>query len=117
MRVLCSSTLIGEFFVIGFAGLVAMKDPDLSGGVVWGVCGVAMLLSVLLCGALGRRGGIELGWVLQAALVASGFVVPMMFILGLCFAGLWRASVHFGRRIDEAKARWAAQAEAGGNTA
>lgn len=53
MRVLCSSTLIGEFFVIGFAGLVAMKDPDLSGGLVWGVCGVAMLLSVLLCGALG----------------------------------------------------------------
>ena len=30
MRMLCSSTLIGEFFVIGFAGLVAMKDPDLS---------------------------------------------------------------------------------------
>ncbi|MFF1683907.1 MULTISPECIES: DUF4233 domain-containing protein [unclassified Streptomyces] len=117
MRMLCSSTLIGEFFIIAFAGLVAMKDPDLSDGVVWGVCGVAMLLSVLLCGMLGRRGGIEAGWVLQAALVASGFVVPMMFILGLCFAGLWWASVHFGRKIDEAKARWAAQAEAGGNTA
>ena len=32
MRTLCASTLIGEFFVIGFAGLVAMQLSDLSGG-------------------------------------------------------------------------------------
>lgn len=107
MRTLCSSTLIGEFFVIGFAGLVAMKDPDLSGGVVWTVCGVAMVLSVLLCGMLGRPGGVQLGWALQIALIISGFFVPVMFFLGACFAGLWWASIHFGRRIDEAKARWA----------
>ena len=35
-----------------------------------------------------------------------------MFFLGVLFAGLWWASVHFGRKIDEAKARWAAQAAA-----
>ncbi|MFE7772858.1 DUF4233 domain-containing protein [Streptomyces sp. NPDC057445] len=113
MRTLCASTLIGEFFVIGFAGLVAMKDPDLSTATVWTVCGVAMLLSVLLCGMITRPGGVQLGWALQLGLVASGFVVPMMFILGVVFAGLWWASVHYGRKIDEAKARWAAQEEAG----
>jgi hypothetical protein len=111
MRTLCASTLIGEFFVIGFAGLVAMKG-DISGAVVWTVCGVAMLLSVLLCGMLGRPGAVQIGWVLQIALIASGVVVPMMFILGVVFAGLWWASVNYGRKIDEAKARWAAQAEA-----
>ncbi|MFD8685433.1 DUF4233 domain-containing protein [Streptomyces sp. NPDC059651] len=109
MRTLCASTLIGEFFVIGFAGLVAMKSDDLTYATVWTVCGIGMLLSVLLCGMLTRPGGIQLGWVLQVALVASGFVVPMMFILGLVFGGLWWASVHYGRKIDEAKARWAAQ--------
>ncbi|KUH35491.1 MULTISPECIES: DUF4233 domain-containing protein [Streptomyces] len=108
MRTLCASTLIGEFFVIGFAGLVAMKDDSLSPGTVWTVCGVAMLLSVLLCGMLTRPGGVQLGWALQIALVASGFVVPVMFFLGIVFAGLWWASIHYGRRIDEAKARWAA---------
>ena len=46
MRTLCASTLIGEFFVIGFAGLVAMKNPDLTQATVWTVCGIAMLLSV-----------------------------------------------------------------------
>ncbi|MFD3606882.1 DUF4233 domain-containing protein [Streptomyces atroolivaceus] len=112
MRMLCASTLIGEFFVIGFAGLVAMKSDDLSMTTVWTVCGIGMLLSVLLCGVITRPGGIQLGWALQVLLVLSGFFVPMMFILGVIFGALWWASVHYGRRIDEAKARWAAQAEA-----
>ncbi|WP_030673885.1 DUF4233 domain-containing protein [Streptomyces sp. NRRL B-1347] len=113
MRTLCSSTLIGEFFVIGFAGLVAMKDPDLETGTVWTVCGVAMALSVLLCGMVTRPGGVQLGWALQVALIASGFVVPIMFFMGAMFAALWWASVHFGQKIDEAKARFAALAEQG----
>ncbi|KPI23177.1 DUF4233 domain-containing protein [Streptomyces sp. NBC_00080] len=112
MRTLCSSTLIGEFFVIGFAGLVAMKDADLSTGTVWTVCGIAMFFSVLLCGMVTRPGGVALGWALQIALVASGFFVPIMFFLGVLFGALWWASVHFGRKVDEAKARFAAQAAA-----
>ena len=109
MRTLCASTLIGEFFVIGFAGLVAMKSEDLSNATVWTVCGIGMLLSVLLCGVITRPGGVQLGWALQIALVAGGFFIPMMYILGLLFGALWWASVHYGRKIDEAKARWAAQ--------
>ncbi|MEU3557587.1 DUF4233 domain-containing protein [Streptomyces fragilis] len=112
MRTLCASTLIGEFFVIGFAGLVAMKDPDLSMTTVWTVCGIGMLVSVLLCGVITRPGGVAMGWVLQLALIASGFVVPMMFGLGLVFAALWWASVHYGRVIDAAKAAREAAAPA-----
>jgi Protein of unknown function (DUF4233) len=110
MRTLCSSTLIGEFFVIGFAGLVAMKHPDLSMGTVWTVCGIGMALCVLLCGMLTRPGAITVGWVLQAALIAAGFVVGTMFFLGVVFAALWWASVHYGRRIDEIRSRHTAAA-------
>ncbi|MFF5402366.1 DUF4233 domain-containing protein [Streptomyces misionensis] len=109
MRTLCSSTLIGEFFIIGFAGLVAMKDPDLSVSTVWLVSGIAMVLCVLLCGVVTRPGGVALGWALQIALIASGVFVPTMYFMGALFAALWWASVHFGRKIDEAKARFAAQ--------
>ncbi|MFC4493288.1 DUF4233 domain-containing protein [Streptomyces ovatisporus] len=104
MRTLCASTLLGEFFVIGFAGLVAMRTSDLPAATVWSVSGAAMLLCLLLCGMLTRKGGVQLGWALQLALVISGFVVPTMFFLGACFGGLWWASVHFGRKVDEAKA-------------
>ncbi|KOT35980.1 membrane protein [Streptomyces caelestis] len=103
--------MIGEFFIIGFAGLVAMKDADLSTGTVWTVCGIAMFLCVALCGMITRPGGVVLGWALQVALVLSGVFVPMMFFMGALFALLWWASVHFGRKVDEAKARFAAQPE------
>lgn len=112
MRTLCAATLMGEFFVIGFAGLVAMKLSGLSMATVWTVCGVAMVLCVLLCGVLTRPGAVGVGWALQIALVLSGFVVPAMFFLGVAFGALWWASVHFGRKVDEAKARFAAQAAA-----
>ncbi|MEU0048522.1 DUF4233 domain-containing protein [Streptomyces sp. NPDC006184] len=111
MRTLCASTLIGEFFIIGFAGLVAMKDPDLSMTTVWLVSGIAMLLCLLLCGMVTRPGGVALGWALQIALIASGVFVPTMYFMGAVFAALWWASVHFGRKVDEAKARFAAGAE------
>ncbi|MEU3476906.1 DUF4233 domain-containing protein [Streptomyces sp. NPDC033754] len=119
MRTLCSSTLIGEFFVIGFAGLVAMKDDTLAMATVWTVCGVAMVLSVLLCGMITRPGGVQLGWALQIGLIASGFFVPVMFVLGAAFAVLWWASVHYGRKVDGIKERWAASqaAQAGQATA
>ncbi|MBD9703273.1 DUF4233 domain-containing protein [Streptomyces sp. ID01-12c] len=113
MRTLCASTLIGEFFVIGFAGLVAMKDPDLTMTTVWTVSGIAMFLCVVLCGLVTRPGGIQLGWALQIALILSGFFVPTMFFMGAVFAALWWASVHYGRKVDEAKARLAAQASTG----
>ncbi|ANP55036.1 hypothetical protein J2Z21_003489 [Streptomyces griseochromogenes] len=116
MRTLCSSTLIGEFCIIGFAGLVAMKDPDLSTSTVWLVSGVAMALCVLLCGMVTRPGGVALGWALQLALIASGVFVPTMYFMGAVFAALWWASVHFGKKVDEAKARFAAQAESSSTT-
>ncbi|MGW7353838.1 DUF4233 domain-containing protein [Streptomyces sp. Z26] len=108
MRTLCASTLLGEFFVIGFAGLVAMRTTDLSTGTVWAVCGTAMVLCLLLCGVLTRPGGLAFGWLLQAGLVVSGLVVPTMFVLGAVFTALWWASVHYGRKVDEAKAARAA---------
>ncbi|ARH91220.1 MULTISPECIES: DUF4233 domain-containing protein [Streptomyces] len=114
MRMLCASTLIGEFFVIGFAGLVAMQLTDLSTVTIWTVSGIAMLLSIVLCGMLTRPGGVQLGWALQIALIASGFVLPTMFFLGAVFAALWWASVHYGRKVDAAKARWAAEASTAG---
>jgi hypothetical protein len=81
-----------------------------SGTTLWSVSGAAMLLCVLLCGVLGRRGAVAIGWALQIALIASGVVVSMMYGLGVIFAGLWWASVHYGRKIDAIKAARLAEA-------
>ncbi|MFJ2781466.1 MULTISPECIES: DUF4233 domain-containing protein [unclassified Kitasatospora] len=111
MRTLCSSTLIGEALVVLFAALVAMQLSDVPTATVWTVTGVAMALCILLCGMINRPGAVAIGWALQVGLVASGFVLPTMFGLGVVFAGLWWCSVHYGRKIDEFKAaRTAAEA-------
>ena len=90
--------------------LFGVTGPAVTAGRVAMIPVVAVCL--LLCGLVTRPGGVALGWVLQAVLIASGFVVPSMFVLGAAFAALWWASVHYGRKIDEAKARFAAQADA-----
>ncbi|MDH6138708.1 MULTISPECIES: DUF4233 domain-containing protein [Kitasatospora] len=118
MRTLCSSTLIGEVFVILFAACVAMRMTDVSTGLIWTVSGIAMLLCVLLCGVITRPGAVAIGWALQLALIAGGLLLPTMYGLGVIFAGLWWCSVHYGRKIDAIKeqrsqaARAAATADA-----
>ncbi|GAA2085617.1 DUF4233 domain-containing protein [Kitasatospora saccharophila] len=111
MRTLCSSTLIGEALLIMFAGLVAMKLTDVGTGTIWAVSAAAIVLCVLLCGAITRPGAVQVGWALQVAVLASGLVLPTMYVFGVVFGGLWWCSVHYGRRIDELKAQRAAAAE------
>ncbi|MEV7775849.1 DUF4233 domain-containing protein [Kitasatospora sp. NPDC086791] len=112
MRTLCSSTLIGEALLAMFAGLVAMRLSDVPTATVWTVTGIAMVLCVALCGMIDRPGAVPIGWALQIGLIASGFVLPTMFGLGVVFAGLWWCSVHYGRKVDAFKAARAAATEA-----
>ncbi|MFJ8624095.1 DUF4233 domain-containing protein [Kitasatospora sp. NPDC093550] len=112
MRTLCSSTLIGEALLIMFAALVAMRLSDVSTGEIWTVSGIAMALCVALCGMIDRPGAVQIGWALQIGLIASGFVLPTMFGLGVVFALLWWCSVHYGRKVDAFKAARAAATEA-----
>ncbi|MBO1416130.1 DUF4233 domain-containing protein [Streptomyces sp. FH025] len=108
MRTLCSSTLIGEALLAMFAGLVAMRLSSVSTATVWIVTGIAMALCIVLCGMINRPGAVQIGWALQIGLIASGFILPTMFGLGVVFAGLWWCSVHYGRKVDEFKAARAA---------
>lgn len=43
------------------------------------------------------------GWVLQALVVASGFLVPAMFFVGALFAAMWTYAMITGTRLDSQK--------------
>ena len=63
----------------------------------------------MLCFVAGRaaapaRGRYLRGSVLQVALVATGFVVPAMFFLGLLFGALWFLGSHLGRKVERLEA-------------
>jgi hypothetical protein len=101
MRMLASSVLVMEFFVMGFALLLAMKDHS-SPALIIG-CVIA-ILCLLAPGLLKKKSGWILGWVLQVSLLAYGFVVTSMFLVGAIFLGLWIAAIHVGKKGEAARA-------------
>lgn len=113
MRILASAVLISEALVVFFATLVAQGLGDTSAGSVWLLGGALSLACLLTSGLLRRRWGYVLGSVLQLAVVAAGFVVTVMFALGLVFAALWVAALFYGARAEAVRAaHLAARAEA-----
>ncbi|MEZ5115759.1 MAG: DUF4233 domain-containing protein [Candidatus Nanopelagicales bacterium] len=106
MKVLCSSVLAFEAIVVLLAIPVALNfgwGSDRTALVVGGGFTLALLL-LLAIGTLRRPWGLTAGWVLQAAVIACGFVVPAMFVLGVVFAVLWWVAIHYGSRGDAIKA-------------
>jgi hypothetical protein len=101
MLMLLRSVLIMEFFIVGFALLVA-KDLSTTNGLYFGI--FIALLAFLASGLLKYRVGWALGWLTQILLIAYGFFIPTMFILGSLFLGLWVVAIILGRKGEAAKA-------------
>ena len=109
-----STVLLLEAFVVFFGTLVifGLRRDEIAPALILG-SGVALsLLLVLTCAVLTRPWGIAVGWVLQLAIIAAGFLEPTMFLVGVAFALTWLYGVRTGRRLDRENAeRDRAQAE------
>ncbi|RCV50446.1 DUF4233 domain-containing protein [Marinitenerispora sediminis] len=116
MRTMCAVVLAFEAVVIALAVPVAIQlggySPAVAGGVWGGLAAAALVLAALQRFAWGHYAG----WVLQAAFVVSGVLVPGLFVLGIVFAALWVAGVWLGRRTDAIRAAREAGASAGAGT-
>jgi len=109
MRIVGSSVLTLEALVVLLAIPVALVlGTGHSNAAVIAAFVVIVALCLLTVGMITRPHAIALGWVTQALVIASGFLVPAMFLLGALFALLWFWAVRIGTRADEAKARAAA---------
>ena len=108
MRGICAAVLVFEGLVIFFATLVALDLTDVDHAVLWAVgCGGAVLCFAL-AGLIRRPWALPAGSVLQGAVVATGFVVPVMFFLGVLFGALWFLALHLGRKVERLEAARAA---------
>lgn len=112
-----SSVLVMEGFIAFFAALTVygLLGRELSSGARTGVlvAGCALALVLLLAPALLRRPwGYAVGWGLQVVLLATGLVLPTMFVIGAMSLLAWWYAVRTGARLDrENAARDAAQAQ------
>ena len=55
--------------------------------------------------------GYWLGWAIQVAAIAVGFVVTTMFFIGAIFLALWATAYVLGRKIEVERAQWEATGE------
>ena len=100
-----SLVMVFESVVVFFATLVGFGlrvHPDPA--VIWGVgVGLSVLL-MLFPAVLGKPGTYAIGWVLQIIVVLLGIWVPLMYLLGTIFLGMWGWAMIAGATIDRARA-------------
>ena len=103
MRRLCSTVLGMEAVILLLSIVPAKALEHVSGGTAALVGGGLALLAILLAGVVGRP---RMGWALYAGsalqllVIASGVMIPAMYILGVIFAALWFTGIWLGRKWE-----------------
>ena len=113
-RSLASVILASEALIVFLAALViwglAQGGPagPLPSWVALAAGGVIIVALIATIGLLRYRWAYALGWALQLLILASGFLNPAMFVVGVIFGGMWWYAMVVGARIDRQHAAAAA---------
>ena len=113
-RSMCAAILVLQAVVLGLTTPVMISVSDVAvATALWIGLGLTAAC-VVTAGLLRRPWAYAVGWAIQVASIGLGFVVAMMFLVGVIFASLWAGAYLLGRRIDVEKAeravleeRWA----------
>ena len=108
-RGMAAAVLSLEAITLGLTTPVMITIADVPIGTALAVGLGLAAVCLLLAGMLRAEWAYVAGYVVQLAAIALGFVVPVMFGLGLVFAALWTSADLLGRKIErERAAAWAA---------
>lgn len=103
-RTMCAAVLSLEGLSVALVTPVMISIAGVSAGLALGLgLGLAVVCFVA-AGMLRRPWGYGLGWAVQAAAIALGVVVTMMYAVGVVFAILWITADLVGRKIDSERA-------------
>ena len=108
-RGMCAAVLCLEAITLGLTTPVMITIGDVAAGTAVSVGLGLAVVCLLLAGMLRAEWAYLAGYVAQVAAIGLGFVVPVMFGLGLVFAALWAGADLLGRKIERERAEaWAA---------
>lgn len=101
MKRLLVTVLSMEAIIALLAIIPAKQLGGVSVATAGAVCGAVAVIAFLLCGFVGRgKAGLYAGSVFQAVVIASGVLLPAMYILGVIFAALWFTGIWLGRKWE-----------------
>jgi uncharacterized membrane protein len=103
---MCATMLALQCIVLGLSTpvLITIADVDAAAALSIGL-GLAAV-SLVVAGLLRFEWAYYAGFAVQAATLALGFVVPVMFALGVVFGSLYTAAYVLGRKIEVDRAVW-----------
>ena len=103
-RGMCAAILCFEAITLGLTTPVMVSVSDVALGTALAIGLGLMVVCLLLAGMLRAEWAYTLGWAVQVAAIALGFVIPLMFVLGAIFALLWGTGYFLGRKIERERA-------------
>jgi hypothetical protein len=107
-RSMCATMLALQCIVLGLSTPVLITIADVGKGASLTI-GLGLALACLVvAGLLRYEWAYYAGFAIQAATLALGFVIPVMFVLGVVFGSLYTAAYVLGRKIEADRAAWAA---------
>lgn len=101
---LLSISLVLEAIMFFFPMLVVFGKGTLPPAVAFGGGIGAMVVLALTSRLTGNRAGVGFGWLLQAAILATGFIEPFMFAVAVVFLALWVFCFVKGGQLDRQNA-------------
>ncbi|MCW2930358.1 MAG: hypothetical protein JWM19_1320 [Actinomycetia bacterium] len=105
MKRLCGTVLYMEATLVALCIVPAIALEHVSGTVAGGVGGGIAIAAILLAGFIGKRKwALYAGSTLQLVVIASGVVLPVMYVLGVIFAALWFGGIRLARKWESAAA-------------
>lgn len=108
-RAMCAGMLGLQAVVLFLVGIALPAVTDSVSAAAGIGIGLGLgALCVVGAGMVRRPGGIAFGWGIQALSILLGFVVPVMFAVGVVFLALWGGSYVLGGRIDREREERAA---------
>ena len=104
LRRFLATVLVFEAIVLVLAMPVAITIEHVPHGVAGAVGGGLALAAIVLAGVIGRaRWALVAGTVLQVLIIAAGFKVTALYVLGVIFTALWFTGIWLARRIEQVK--------------
>ena len=115
-RSMCAAMLTLQAVVLGLTTPVMISVAGVPvATALWVGLGLT-LACIVTAGMLRQSWAYYLGWAIQVASLALGFVIPLMFFLGAIFTALWAGAYFLGAKVDRERAerevleqQWAAE--------
>ncbi|MEU6138012.1 DUF4233 domain-containing protein [Nocardioides sp. NPDC047086] len=103
-RGMCAAIVSMEGLAVALAAPVMISIGGVSAGLALPLGLGFFVACIVVAGMLRRPWAYWVGWALQVVAIAMGFLISIMFVVGVIFAVLWGMADILGRKIESERA-------------